>query len=240
MLVNEVLEKPPLNGITCIAWILTANFDLVGQQAWKNFFAGKGGVRDAFLALWDILAGARAAPCHSAPAKLQSEPSARSLPSELTPVHQGPELKRGHAGTAQAQVARKGYCPLLFNKITCHAHRAEAQPVCPCAPRAETFAGSPAVLGYDLLNEPYGDEVAEIAPLYEDIAARIRQHDPSAILFVQPQARRTHAHCLASLHACMHAVQHSRAKAATGLNALHVLQNGCWITLPMPLYLVRR
>ncbi len=58
---EEVLEKPPLNGVTCIAWILTANFDLVGQQAWKAFFAGQGGVRDAFLGLSETLAGARSA-----------------------------------------------------------------------------------------------------------------------------------------------------------------------------------
>ena len=51
----------------------------------------------------------------------------------------------------------------------------------------ETFAGNPAVLGYDLLNEPWGDEVTEIGPLYEDIAARIRKHDANAILFIGPR-----------------------------------------------------
>jgi hypothetical protein len=91
----------------------------------------------------------------------------------------------------------------------------------PHALRAETFAGNPAVLGYDLLNEPYGDEVTEIAPLYEDIAVRIRKHDSSAILFVQPQAR-----SLAVAHSlCMHGVGYQRAgqfrTAASGCNP-------CW------------
>ena len=53
---------------------------------------------------------------------------------------------------------------------------------------AETFADNPAVIAYDLLNEPFGDEVREIGPLYEDVAARIRKHDTKAILFIEPQA----------------------------------------------------
>lgn len=52
---------------------------------------------------------------------------------------------------------------------------------------AERFADNPAILGYDMLNEPFGDEVKQISPLYEDIAARIRKHDQKAILFIEPQ-----------------------------------------------------
>ena len=54
---------------------------------------------------------------------------------------------------------------------------------------AVAFAGNPGILGYDLLNEPEGDEVTEIAPLYADIAARIRKHDTAAILFIEPQVQ---------------------------------------------------
>jgi endoglycosylceramidase len=43
------------------------------------------------------------------------------------------------------------------------------------------------VIGYDLLNEPFGDEVTEIGPLYEDVAKRIRKHDTKGILFIEPQ-----------------------------------------------------
>lgn len=56
-----------------------------------------------------------------------------------------------------------------------------------CVGSAETFAENPAVIGYDLLNEPFGDEVTEIGPLYEDIAKRIRKHDTKGIFFIEPQ-----------------------------------------------------
>lgn len=56
---------------------------------------------------------------------------------------------------------------------------------------AETFADNPAVIGYDILNEPYGDEVTEIGPLYEDTAKRIRKYDKKAILFIEPQVSPT-------------------------------------------------
>ncbi len=52
---------------------------------------------------------------------------------------------------------------------------------------AAALASEPGVLGYDLLNEPYGDEVAQIAPFYELAAPVIRAADPSAIIFESPQ-----------------------------------------------------
>ena len=52
---------------------------------------------------------------------------------------------------------------------------------------AEKFVDNPAILGYDMLNEPFGDEKLQISPLYEDVAARIRKHDQKAILFIEPQ-----------------------------------------------------
>jgi len=50
------------------------------------------------------------------------------------------------------------------------------------------FGSNPAVLGYDILNEPWGDEVKEIAVLYEDAAKIIRKNDPDSVLFLCPHA----------------------------------------------------
>lgn len=53
---------------------------------------------------------------------------------------------------------------------------------------AATLDKEPNVIGYDLLNEPWGDEVTQIGPLYQDAAKAIREVSPSAILFLCPRA----------------------------------------------------
>ncbi|HOT44299.1 MAG TPA: cellulase family glycosylhydrolase [Spirochaetota bacterium] len=50
------------------------------------------------------------------------------------------------------------------------------------------FGSNPTVLGYDILNEPWGDEVKEIAVLYEDAAKIIRNNDPDSVMFLCPHA----------------------------------------------------
>lgn len=50
------------------------------------------------------------------------------------------------------------------------------------------LASEPKVIGYDVINEPGGDELVQIGPLYEDAAQTIRAIDPGAILFVSPGA----------------------------------------------------
>jgi len=51
---------------------------------------------------------------------------------------------------------------------------------------AAALAGRDNVVGYDMLNEPEGDERTQLAPLYEDAAKAIRAAHPSAMLLVSP------------------------------------------------------
>lgn len=53
---------------------------------------------------------------------------------------------------------------------------------------ARSLVGRRAVIGYDMINEPWGDEPTELRALYEEAGAAIRRADPTSILFVSPHA----------------------------------------------------
>ena len=52
---------------------------------------------------------------------------------------------------------------------------------------AHRMAQHPNVIGYDVINEPWGTN-RELLSLYEDAAAVIRRQDPQAVLFIPPHA----------------------------------------------------
>jgi endoglycosylceramidase len=53
---------------------------------------------------------------------------------------------------------------------------------------ATHFSTHPGVIGYDLMNEPWGWEESELGPLYEEIAGVIRAAHADSILFVEGHA----------------------------------------------------
>ncbi|MEO5970830.1 MAG: cellulase family glycosylhydrolase, partial [Bdellovibrionia bacterium] len=56
---------------------------------------------------------------------------------------------------------------------------------------SQHFSTNENVIGYDILNEPWGDEKTQISPLYEDAAKVIRENDPDSILFLTPHVLRS-------------------------------------------------
>jgi endoglycosylceramidase len=53
---------------------------------------------------------------------------------------------------------------------------------------AARVGSHPAIIGYDIVNEPIGDEVTQLAALYTDGAKALRAHDADALMFISPQA----------------------------------------------------
>jgi endoglycosylceramidase len=76
----------------------------------------------------------------------------------------------------------------IWNAFYSDAHGARTRYLAMVERVAARFAAEPMVVGYDMMNEPGGDEASQIAPLYADASLAIRGADPDAILFVSPGA----------------------------------------------------
>jgi len=51
---------------------------------------------------------------------------------------------------------------------------------------ARYFRNNKNIIAYDILNEPWGNEKSQLAPLYEDTTRAIRSEDPDVILMIEP------------------------------------------------------
>jgi endoglycosylceramidase len=58
---------------------------------------------------------------------------------------------------------------------------------------ADRMSGYPNVIGYELINEPWGND-DELAQLYNDVGNAIRERHPSAILYVPPPCPHVNRH----------------------------------------------
>lgn len=69
------------------------------------------------------------------------------------------------------------------------AHGARTRYLAMLGSVSERLAAEPGVIGYDVMNEPWGDEATELGALYESAAEALRKASPEAIVFVSPHAR---------------------------------------------------
>ena len=106
-----------------------------------------------------------------------------AVPPTVTPA--APDNGAGCANWGQ-RLLGDADLPKTWNAFYADSNGARTRYLAMVGRVAAALAGRDNVVGFDLLNEPEGDERMQLGPLYEDAAKAIRAADPSAVIFVSP------------------------------------------------------
>ena len=109
-------------------------------------------------------------------------PSSTSLALKADSSRKRPSLS---TRSVHSRRQAEGMCPPLFDDFFSDANGVRTRFLMMASRIAEAFAQTPGVVGYDLMNEPWGDEQHELAALYSDTADAILARHSSAIIFLE-------------------------------------------------------
>ncbi|HEX9101896.1 MAG TPA: cellulase family glycosylhydrolase [Polyangia bacterium] len=193
-------KVPPFRGITDggqLDPLPRWGFDVVRLLfTWEAYEPSPGVYDDAYLAYYEGLVDAAAARglwvvvdfhqdgfCRASIGGCGEGFPLWALPPTVTPAT--PDNGAACADWGQRLLADSALTP-TWDAFYADSDGARTRYLAMIARVAAALAGRDNVVGYDLLNEPEGDERTQLGPLYEDAARAIRAAHPSAIIFVSP------------------------------------------------------
>ena len=100
--------------------------------------------------------------------------------AETSPPDNGP-----NCANWAVKIAKDVNMHYAWNQFFHDAHEVRTRFLAMLKTLASQCVNHPGIIGYDLLNEPWGVEGVELAPLYEDEALAIRAIHPHAIMFIE-------------------------------------------------------